>query len=336
MSINVAQELDVIYKNRCINSINPNSIFTIIESQSKQYVQIYDTNVTKDILESKKLAVFNYYQDGMTRLKEKEGHQISILEKFWQESPLFLNNQPHKQLKVELQKEIIFLENYFKKNEGDINNLLEFYATTDCPIQLSKDITNIIIANLIAHISKTSFSACLEFIKKREPVFFSYFHTVKQSIMAKNIEEFFTKNNLENIPPTSKLLICSLTIMGVDPIISMIAGHALGKMTKNDCFDIPSVGYITRISTSEITIFNQEFAPGTIFNLSLTPNQKQYESRDFIPINFGLGAHKCLGATLAKLIVDSSIRFLNRKNQNDIKPNYKITSEGAFLKFKKI
>jgi hypothetical protein len=172
MTINVAQELEVIYKNRSINYINPNSVFTIIESQSKKYVQIYDTNITIGLLRSKKLDVFNYYQDGMTRLKQKENHQTSILENFWQESLLFLNNQPHKQLKVELQKEMISLENYFEENQAAINDLLNFCETTDCPIELSNNITNIIIANLIAHISKISFSVCQEFIQKREPVFF--------------------------------------------------------------------------------------------------------------------------------------------------------------------
>lgn len=334
MSLKVVNELDIVYKNRCVNYINWNSPLTVIETTSKKYVQIYDTNITKQLLQSKKLAVFNYYQEGMAQLK-KSGRKTTILENFWQNSLLFINNQEHKNLKVELQKEIILLENYFEENYSKISKLLESHATADCPIDLSAEITNVIIADLIAYISGLSFSICLAFIQKRKNVFFSYFHTINQSAMSENLDDFFEENYLKDIKPSLKMLICSLMLMGIDPIVSMIGAYQLEKTTQDKCFDIPSVSFITRISTDEITLFNQRYASGTIFNLSLTPNKKQYESGNFPSINFGIGAHKCLGTKLAKLIVGSAIMFLNQKALITSMKNITVTGEGTFLKFKK-
>lgn len=335
MSLDVAKELDCVYKNRHVNYVDVNTIFTVIDTNQKKYVQIYDTNITKLLLESKKLVAFNYYHAGMIRLKKAGKVNTSVLENFWQESLLFINDKSHKQLKVAIQQEVILLETYFQDHQLKVAELLATHATASCPLELSIDIVNVIIADLISHISSVSFPICLEFIEKREPVFFSYFHTLKQSAMAKNLDDFFDQNNLSDISKNKKLLICSLVLMGVDPIVSMVSSYQLEKRSRNDCLNIPSVSYITRVSIDEIIVFDQSFPQGTIFNLSLTPNKDQYESQNLTPINFGFGAHKCLGANLSRLIIDSAIRFLNGSIKKESLPNFTIATEGTFLKFKK-
>lgn len=333
MSIKTAQELHRIYHYRHINYIDIKEVLTVIQSNDKTYAQVYDTNLTKNLLESKKLSAFNYYEAGMERLKNKSNEDLSELENFWNTSLLFINGQPHKELKLRLKNQITLLENYLLENKADILNHLHKYITiSNCPIQLSIDITNIISSYLISNVSGVSFKESLEFILIREPVFYNYFHTKKQFTMGRNLNQFFKKNDLNGLDPIKKILLETIIFMGIDPIVGMICTNQLTGVSSY--FDAPIVSYITRISTNRIEVLGHDFKPGTIFNLSLVPNIIQYEAQNYEGINFGFSTHKCLGIQLTKIIVDLALDFLKENPAKKINENeFQVTSDGTFLKF---
>lgn len=333
MSIRTAQELHRIFHYRHIEHIKTEEFLTIIENNHKTYVQVYDTNLTRNLLESKKLFAFNYYHAGMQRLKKNCNENISELENFWETSLLFINEQPHKELKLQLKKEISSLENYLLANKTNAFNYLDKFKTiSDCPIGLSVNITNIIGAYLISAVTKICFEKTLNFILMREPVFYSYFHTPKQLAMGKNLTNFFSQHHLNQLDPAKKILIQTIILMGLDPIVGMLCTKQLTGISHY--LEIPIVSYITRVSKDEITVLGHNFKPGTIFNLSLVPNMIQYETKNYESINFGFGTHKCLGIQLTKIIIDLALEYIERNPAKKINGSeFKTRSEGTFLKF---
>lgn len=336
MSLKVVIELEKVFKSRQAEYIDAPKPISIIETERARYVQIYDTNLTREILDSKNLEAFNYYSEGIERLK-KTGNKIDILDHFWRESLLFINGTQHKENKLLLQKEIINIEKTFVANQDSYSQIIqEQIIDCKCPIEYSKKITNTIVALIIRDLTSAPFEDCLALLQKRQGVFFNYFHTEKQKQLGHNLEDFFSRHKLKQINKIKQLLICTLLIMGADPIIGIIAGHLIKKNDhiKQTLQDIPAVSFITRINKKEFTLLGEAFFPGDIFNLTLVPSHEQYISNNYIPISFGFGQHKCLGIQLTNLIVNLAIDKSDIFQFEQAPINYRTSSEGSFLIFK--
>lgn len=331
MSLQVIADLNHHFQDRQIEFFTTKSPFTLIDTGTKQYVQIYDTNLSVQLLSSKKLIAFSYYSQGIDELANA-GKKLPHLQDFWKNSLLFINGPEHKKLKFKLLQKIKELENIIKNNHTEIINFLNQQCQSDSLVPLAHELINAVTAYLLFKLTNVKAENFLHLLKNRKPVFYSFFHPVHQLRMGLLIEECIERNDLHNLSRDDKFLMMSLILMGVDPLVTSLVSAKITGL-RHHHLEVPSVSFITRKSVAPITLKNQTFDIGTTFNLTIVPNEKQFNNSDYCPMNFGYGAHKCLGAHLSKNILEVAQQYLlNQKVDNINIGSVQVMSEGSFMR----
>jgi len=331
MSLQVIADLNHHFQDRQIEFFTTKSRFTLIDTGTKRYVQIYDTNLCAQLLSSKKLIAFNYYLQGIDELV-KAGKKLPHLQDFWKNSLLFINGDEHKKLKFELLQKIKKLEIFVQNNHTEILNFLNQQCQSHSLLPLAHELINAVTAYLLYKLTNVKAENFLHLLNNRKPVFYSFFHPTHQLRMGLLIEECIEHNDLQNLSRDDKFLMMSLILMGVDPLVTSLVSSKITGL-RNHYLEVPSVSFITRKSVAPITVENQIFDTGTIFNLTLVPNEKQFRNSDYCPMNFGQGTHKCLGTQLSKSILEIAQQYLlNQKIENINISSVQVMNEGSFMR----
>ncbi len=344
--LEIAKILTDTFKNRTLDHHAGKRSVKVMPTSSQQVVLVFDLTVSQEILLSKAFAGFNYFKPSLERLAQT-GTPLSLVDRFYDESVLFMEGEPHHHLKKifhqrleKLHAELQVLEphvrNHIRKHKARILNPLDF----------SDRVVRLCLALLIARLTSIPLKRVLRTLAMRRNVFFHYFHSSRQKSTNAALAYLYADSKppaLGTLDWCDHLLAQSLMLMGYDPMVSSICASIVERESKEFAADVyrnNPVSYISRRCVQSTSIRDIAFNRGDICYIALLPASDELtgpENKIRLPnLAFGTGIHACIGKQLSLAVLAIAEKILLDNFSDGFPQTSILAPDGAFLSFRNI
>ena len=192
-------------------------------------------------------------------------------------------------------------------------------------------------ALVIVHLTGVSLNQVMRALRKRENVFYFYFHAIRQKKMNAVLarlsgEESGSESDTHD--RVARILVQSLLMMGYDPLVGSLCASLVEQ--DKDVRSGPSrycpTSFVSRVCVDDISIDDNEFNKGDICYVSLLPARGEDSDKATFP--FGMGAHACVGKRFSLVVLETAGDIARKLFPDGFRRMPETCADGAFLAFR--
>jgi len=337
MSIEVAKALEGAFSDRGSHSLAGNRRVSAMPQRDRNVYIVQDLTVAREMLVSKSFSSFNYFREGIDHL-EARGRPAPLLNRFFDQGLLFREGAAHRsakqehmrllnQLSDDLESRLPAVVGFFDKRSRSIDNPLDF----------SRIFVRLCVGLSVSRLLSAPLPATMRALRRRENVFYYYFHSVRQQRMEAVLQRLMAAapDNGDRSTNAEWLLAVSLLVMGYDPLV----GSICAGLVDEDCVDLADsparyapTTFVPRICVQETSVAGYELFPGDICYLSLVRCSDEDNHDPGFP--FGAGVHICAGKKYANTVLRLAAEVCDRSFPDGFTRQPNPCGDGAFLAFR--
>jgi len=336
-SIEVAKAMEASFSGRGSRSLSGSRRVQALPHGDRHVYIVQDLSVAREVLVSKSFSSFNCFREGIEQL-EARGRPAPLLNRFFDQGLLFREGAAHRsakqqhirllnQLSGELESWLPAVASFFDKRSRCIDNPLDF----------SRAFVRLCLGLSVSRLLSTSLPATMHALRRRENVFYYYFHPGRHQRMEAVLQQLMAAvpDDEAHCTDAEWLLAVSLLVMGYDPLIGSICAGLVDAECAN-LADSPAryapTSFVPRVCIQETSLAGHELFPGDICYLSLVRCSDEDDHGSGFP--FGAGVHICAGKKFSDTLLRLAGEVCDRTFPGGFTRQPIPCGDGAFLAFR--
>ena len=331
--LDVSKQMADVFGGRQLHNHAAKRSMTIYAGDRNRIIVVLGLSESRKILTSRNFSSINYFAPGY-----KLDDCYSLVRRFFQESPLFLEGEEHRHIKKifdvllkqqmkELEINSPLIRKYMKKRK-------KMFETAN---QFGHAFVEICLGIMISNLASTSLKISLSALRARRNVFYFHFeprrHKLANAALGILGQSFQQCDKLSKID--HKMLLCqSFVLMAYDPLVATIVASIVEGRTK----DLQSntdvycpVSFVSRVCEKPTTIGEVSFKEGDICYVSLVPASDDKAEKSF---PFGSGRHICSGQKISIQMLKLAGEIIEADFKEGFRKNPVLSPDGSFLSFR--
>lgn len=325
-----------------------NAEFLALNSSKKPPILIYGRSLGEAVLKSKDFIPSNLIEY-FKAINNIPNSKFPFLERYFKESPLFLNDINQARARESL------LITYKKIEENLIDWLPAFTKNylngirnnhVNNPIKIAEDFTNGVFKKIILMLLECEEELLIDF---PDGILNLYKSAKSLEDYEQNLKDLFAfiehKLIIKNNHPSDAWKIISVLVMGYEPILNSLAfsmslnkEHEIKWNAENFLMELSPISFVVRLSTKALILDKLNIQDGQAVYVSLNLinhlNDKQKKLEKNNSFSFGMGKHMCPGRRISLIIVQAFIDEWINFNEINVAYDQLITSRDLVFRLK--